>query len=49
MPKSRNDYIREELEKDFDAPAAAIVERITKNGHRPGAEAIFHFVRGWVN
>jgi hypothetical protein len=41
MPKSRNDYIREELSKDFDAPAAAIVERVTKKGHRCAAQHVY--------
>jgi len=41
MPKSRNDYIREELEKDFDAPAADIVDRVTKKGHRCAAQHVY--------
>jgi len=41
MPKSRNDYIREELEKNFDAPAAAIVDRVTKKGHRCAAQHVY--------
>jgi len=41
MPKSRSDYIREELERDFDAPAAAIVERVSKKGHRCAAQHVY--------
>lgn len=41
MPKSRTDYIREELERDFDASAAVIVERLAKKGVRLSQQHVY--------
>lgn len=41
MPKSQSDYIREELERDFNAPAAAIVARILKKGLRCNVQNVY--------
>lgn len=41
MPKKRSDYIREELERDFNASAVDIAERVKKKGHRCEAQNVY--------
>ena len=41
MPKSTADYIREELERDFDMKAEEIIDRLAKKGIRCQAQQIY--------
>jgi hypothetical protein len=41
MPKTRSDYIREELERDFNASAVDIAERVKKKGHPCEAQNVY--------
>ena len=41
MPKTRSDYIREELAKNFDASANEVAERISKKGFRCSAQHVY--------
>ena len=41
MPKTRSDYIREELEKNFDVSAQDVADRLAKKGHRVTTQHVY--------
>jgi hypothetical protein len=41
MPKSRTDWIKEELQKDFDAPAQDVADKLRKRGIVVGPQHVY--------